>query len=90
MNTLTMWAIAIALTIGLGYFAAKDSEDHAGEWPTSAALKELQAEEEAAERRQRIGQALCTEERGPNSEARWTIDGSLVCTTQRGLVAVQP
>ena len=58
-------------------------EDHASEWEQSAALKALQTAEAGTTRRQAAAQALCNEARGPNSEARWMDDGSMVCTTRR-------
>ena len=62
------------------------SEDHSNEWQRSAELLELQATEAGTARREAAAQALCTQERGPNSEARWLADGSLVCTAGRRVV----
>ena len=61
-------------------------EDFSADWDQSSALMELQAAEAGTARQQRAAQALCTQERGPNSEARWTTAGDLVCTTRRGVV----
>ena len=61
-------------------------EDYAAEWEQSTSLKELRATQAGTQRRQVAAQKLCTEARGPNSEARWTDDDSLVCTTRRGVV----
>jgi hypothetical protein len=55
------------------------------EWTESQTLKDLQASEEGSAKRQAIAQQVCNETRGPNSEARWTVEGHLVCTTRRGL-----
>lgn len=63
-----------------------DIDDNGTEYAESAALKELQAAQAGSARQKRAGQALCNEARGPNSEARWTPDGDLVCTTRRGVV----
>ncbi len=46
--------------------------------------KDLRESEAGSERRQVIAQKLCNQERGPNSEARWLADGSLVCTVRNG------
>ena len=69
--------------------------DHQAEWAQSEALQELQATQAGTARREAAAQALCAQERGPNSEARFTPEGHLVCSTRRGLVlatakAVQP
>ncbi|EJL87727.1 hypothetical protein PMI15_00886, partial [Polaromonas sp. CF318] len=55
------------------------------EWADSQLLKDLQASEEGSAKRQAIAQQVCNEARGPNSEARWTPEGHLVCTTRRGV-----
>lgn len=75
---------ALFLVLALGCSHYLDTEDHGREWATSTELKELQAAEDGSERQQRAAQALCNEERGPNSEARWTPEGHLVCTTRQG------
>lgn len=87
MNRAAIWfsaavgAIAIAASCQLD-----DVEDHQADWSDSAELKALQASEAGTLRREKAAQALCTKERGPNSEARWTADGDLVCTARRGAV----
>lgn len=89
MNSLTTWASATAIAFVLAAGCALDGpEDHSADWAESDAIAALQATEAGTARRQAAGQRLCTEARGPNSEARWTADGDLVCTTRRGLVAV--
>lgn len=57
-------------------------EDHQGDWSQSDNLKALQDSEAGSARRQAAAQALCHQERGPQSEARWLPDGSLVCTVR--------
>ena len=56
------------------------------------AQAELIAAKPGSQRQQVAAQALCNEARGPNSEARWLPDGSLVCTTRQGIktAGVQP
>lgn len=49
------------------------------------AQAELMAAEPGSQRQQVAAQALCNEARGPNSEARWLPDGSLVCTSRQGV-----
>lgn len=84
----TLGALALAALLALGT-AIDGPEDHRADWASSGELKELQAAEASTARQQAAAQALCSKERGPNSEARFTPDGHLVCTTRRGLVAVQ-
>ena len=60
--------------------------DNRDEWNRSAELIELQASEAGTARREAAGQALCSQEQGPNSEARWLVDGSLVCTAGRRII----
>ena len=74
----------LVLVFALGCSHYLDADDNSGEWATSAELKDLQAAEVGSQRQQRAAQALCNEERGANSEARWTAEGHLVCTTRRG------
>ncbi|MBI2724616.1 MAG: hypothetical protein HYX42_00030 [Polaromonas sp.] len=56
-----------------------DAPDYESEWDKSSALQELRKTEAQTERRQIGAQKLCNQERGPNSEACWLSDGSLVC-----------
>ncbi|MEO8021108.1 hypothetical protein [Polaromonas sp.] len=91
MKTTTINCLAaalIALVLGTSHYLP-GAEDHGTDWSQSDELAALQATEAGTAKRQAAAQALCTSERGPNSEARWTVDGDLVCTTRRGLVAVQ-
>ena len=77
-------ALAIAAILAFGT-TLDGPEDHQGDWATSQELQDLQAAEAGTARQQAAAQALCTEARGPNSEARFTPEGHLVCTTRRGL-----
>lgn len=80
---------ALALAVLLAMCSTLDGpDDHRSEWDQSEALKELQAGEAITARREASAQALCNQERGPNSEARWTPAGRLVCTTRRGASAI--
>lgn len=83
-------ALLLCLVILLGTALPGCSfQDESSDWDQSTALKELQAAEAASARQEAAAAALCREARGPNSEHRWTPEGHLVCTTRRGLVAVQ-
>lgn len=89
MKKLNTWLIALMICIAVGSAWQLDEvEDHQSEWSDSTELKELQATEAGTARREAAAQKLCNKARGPNSEARWTPDGDLVCTTRTGLVAV--
>jgi hypothetical protein len=85
MQTLSnwIWAALIALAIASAYHLDLDTPDNSAEWPTSAELQALQASEAGTQRREAAAQTLCTKERGPQSEARWTPEGDLVCTPRR-------
>ncbi len=86
MKTAINWAggITLAALIALGT-TLTGPEDHHADWAASSELKALQAAEAGSARQQAAAQALCTAERGPNSEARFTPEGHLVCTTRRGI-----
>ena len=86
MNTAATWfsAAVIALAIAAAPALMDGPDDLHAEWDQSQTLKELQASEVGSARRQAAAQALCSQERGPNSEARWLEDGSLVCTARSG------
>lgn len=87
MNTAATWfsATVIALAIAAAPALMDGPDDLHAEWDQSQALKELQASEVGSARREAAAQALCSQERGPNSEARWLEDGSLVCTFRTGV-----
>lgn len=80
-------ALALALLLSASYLL--DAPDRRGEWAKSTSLQDAQADAAQAERKQAAAQALCADERGPQSEARWTEDGDLVCTARRGLKSLQ-
>lgn len=77
--------IALALVLSSAHLLGPD--DNSAEWDQSENLKALQASEPGTTRREAAAQSLCNEVRGPNSEARWLDDGSLVCTSRMGLKA---
>lgn len=90
MSAALNWLAAVFIALTLAASWRLDGQtDHQAEWDQSAALKELQASEAGTARREAAAQRLCLEARGPNSEARWTPEGHLVCTTRRGTVRVQ-
>ena len=87
INHTTNWLLAIA--IGSTLAAAHNLDgptDHQAEWDQSQALKDLQASLPHTQRREAAAQKLCNEQRGPNSEARFTPEGHLVCSTRSGMV----
>ena len=96
MTTPANYLLAALIALALATANNLDGPtDHQAEWDQSTALQELQASQPRAAKREAAAQALCTQERGPNSEARFTPEGHLVCSTRRGLVlatakAVQP
>jgi hypothetical protein len=83
MQTLFNWVCAALIALAIASAYHLDTPDHSAEWPTSAELQALQASQAGTQRREAAAQALCTKERGPQSEARWTPDGDLVCTPRR-------
>ena len=80
--TATNWLLAALLALAAAH-NLDGPADHSADWATSAELQALQATERGTQRREAAAQALCTKERGPQSEARWTPDGDLVCTLRR-------
>ena len=76
-------ATVIALAMAAAPALFGELPDNAADYPTSTELQALQATEQGTQRREAAAQALCTKERGPQSEARWTPDGDLVCTQRR-------
>ena len=91
LTSRTGWAGGLALAVVLlaGTMQGCSVPDNSDDWDRVAELQELQSSEAGTARREAAAQALCNQERGPNSEARWTPEGHLVCTTRRGVVAVQ-
>lgn len=61
-------------------------DDHQADWADSQAIIDLQTAQAGSARQQKAAQALCNQARGPNSEARWTLEGHLVCSSKRGYV----
>lgn len=89
MNRAATWFAATCIAIAMAAAGNLDGpDDHEAEWAQSTELQALQDSQAGTARREAAAQALCSKERGPNSEARWTADGDLVCTTRRGLVKV--
>ena len=87
--TAATWFTAAVLAFALGVLGpALDAQtDNSADYPTSTELQALQATERGTQRREAAAQALCTKDRGPQSEARWTPDGDLVCTQRRNAPA---
>ena len=84
MTTPTNWLIAALLALTMAAAHHLDGPaDHSADWAASSELQTLQASQAGTQRREAAAQALCTKERGPQSEARWTPDGDLVCTGRR-------
>ena len=69
--------------------SANTQRAYQADWADSDAIQALQATQANTARRDAAAQRVCSQARGPNSEARWTIEGDLVCTTRRGLVAIK-
>lgn len=88
MNPVTRFsAVTVGAIVWLVTCALLDGpQDYSEDWSQSAELQALQAAEAGTARQHAAAQALCTQERGPNSEARWTVLGDLVCTARRGVV----
>lgn len=84
---ITLYAATLAVAIAIGASCNLDGpDDHQADWSNSQALQALQVSQAGTQQRQAAAQALCKQARGPNSEARFTPDGHLVCTTRRGTV----
>jgi hypothetical protein len=80
-------ALALAALLSTSYML--DGQDHHAEWAESTSLKLAQDAAALDARMQKAAQALCSAEKGPQSEARWTEDGELVCTARRGAQSLQ-
>ena len=82
------WFIAGVAALILASVPALFGElpDMRAEYVTADELAAMQAEESVEARKQAAGQALCTQARGPNSEARWTPEGHLVCRVRNKFV----
>lgn len=82
-GTVTTWALALCLCVIVGLSYKLDPAldfDGAAERAQAEAMDEAQR----AERLLQAAQAVCSEVRGPQAEARWTEDGKLVCFGRRG------
>lgn len=75
--------LCIAFALSAAHLLGPD--DIQAERDSYDAQAELMAAEPGSKRQQVAAQALCNEARGPNSEARWLTDGSLVCTSRQGV-----
>ncbi len=84
MTSPTDWSLALLLALVLGAAHHLDGPDYSADWAEAEAIEARQQEAAASARRDFAAQAVCNEARGPNSEARWTAEGHLVCTTRRG------
>lgn len=89
MSRAAIWFSATVMALAMAAAPAMFSEidDHGADYPTSTELQALQATERGTARREAAAQTLCHAERGPQSEARWTPDGDLVCTQRRNAPA---
>lgn len=84
MTTPANWLLAALLAVTMAAAHHLDGPtDHSADYATSSELQALQASQAGTQRREAAAQALCTKERGPQSEARWTPAGDLVCTGRR-------
>jgi type II secretory pathway pseudopilin PulG len=85
-----IWFSAGMVALALAAAPALFGEiDYSAEQTTAAELAAMQAEEAAEARKQVAGNALCKAERGAGSEARWTVEGHLVCRMRNGYVRVE-
>lgn len=84
------WTAALAICALLSTSHLLDGPDDITAAQDQAALiAELRNSAAGIARREAAAQRLCAEQRGPNSEARWTEDGHLVCTVRRGVKPMQ-
>ena len=86
ISAVCTWFVVSLMAAIISFAGLLGPADNRSEWQRSAELLELQASEAGTARREAAGQALCTQELGPQSEARWLEDGSLVCTIARSIV----
>jgi hypothetical protein len=77
-------AVALAAILGSSHLL----DDNSAEWAQSTALRDAQQQAQAEARRERAAQQLCVRLRGPNAAHRWTPDGELVCSHNKGQGAV--
>ena len=82
------WALAACFCVLVGLSYKLDPEldfDGADQRAKAAAMEEAQR----ADRLLQAAQAVCTDVRGPQAEARFTEDGKLVCVGRRGVKPMQ-
>lgn len=89
MNMINIWFVAALVALGLASTHHLDATDNGDEYAQSTTLKEAQASQARTARREARGQEVCNRSFGPNSEARWTPDSMLVCTTRTRIVAAK-
>ena len=84
MSGALVWvgAGAIALAIAAAPAMFGEIEDHRAEHQEAAAI-------EAAEKAQALGDRKCQAARGPNSDARWTLQGELTCRMRNKYVRLR-
>jgi len=90
MSRAAIWFSAAVIALAMASVPALFGElpDMRSEHITADELAAIQADENVEARKQAAGQALCTQARGPNSEARWTPEGHLVCRIRNKFVKV--
>ncbi len=71
---------AIATILSTGHLL----DDHSAEWHQSTALADAQKAARTEQLRERAAQQMCVRLRGPNAAHRWTPDGELVCSHNKG------
>ena len=74
-------ALALAVILSVSYML---DVDHGQEWQESSDSQAAQNDATQADRKQKAAQEICNQERGPQSEAKFTQDDELVCTARRG------
>jgi hypothetical protein len=79
-------ALVIALALASAPALFGELPDMRAEYVTADELAAIQADEGVEARKQAAGQKICTQEHGPNSEARWTPEGHLVCRLRNKFV----
>jgi len=91
MNCFSIWfsAAVVAITLAAAPALFGELPDMTHEHTTAAELSAMQAEEAMEARKQAAGDALCKAERGSNSNARWTVEGHLVCRMRNKFVKVE-
>jgi hypothetical protein len=84
----------IALTLGLtAAFSAillsgPALDDRSDEWAQADALADAQKAAQLEARTERSAQRMCQQIKGPNAAHRWTPDGQLICSGNKGQGAV--